>query len=415
MVKLIKSSKCVTKRGFKKVSRGVSHAIAVGNDFVLPSHPLLEVPEPVIVPASDFVPPHVPTETTAPREFIAAPQPVAHTKSRRLAIVSRPLDIVHRYSLISFALLFLLVGSAGIIVGGRYWSSQILSQFKPLGSTTQLTHAIAGLSLAVPNAQLQAELQAITSQPSSITVGTQTASISPSVIKSWLEITPSGNKVQDYLQVNIPAMKSSLAAIANQYVVAPVNQLSVTHTDGVSPSGIIQTGKNGTALTNPGSLNAQAQQSAKSVMNGKGLNFNTPLQTVPFQAVTPAAYPKLLEADVTTDRLYAWQNGQLVNTFLSTDGKPGDLTPIGSFAIWDKTKLQTMVGPGYVQPDVPYINYFDHSGDAIHGNYWRPASVFGTTDTSHGCIGIQVDEAEWVYNWAPIGTPVVTYLDPTTS
>jgi len=307
------------------------------------------------------------------------------------------------------------VGSTGIVVGGRYWSSQILSQFKPTGPTTPLTHAIAGLSLAVPNAQLQAELQSITSQPATITVGTQTVPIGASVIQSWLKITPSGNKVQDYLQINTGAMESSLNSIANQFVIAPVNQITVTHTDGVSPSGIIQAGKNGTSLSDPSSLNTQSQQSAKSVMNGKGLNFNTPLQTVPFQAVTPAAYPKLLEADVSTDRLYAWQNGQLVNTFLSTDGKPGDTTPIGSFAIWDKTRLQTMVGPGYVQPNVPYINYFDHSGDAVHGNYWRPASVFGTTNTSHGCIGIQVDEAEWVYNWAPIGTPVITYLDPTTT
>jgi len=396
------------------VSRGISHTVPVGNDFVLPSRSLLVVPEPMVTSEPDFAPPTIPElEAVAPQESIAAPKLV--TKPQRRTLLSRPLEVVHRYSLISFALLFLLVGSTGIVVGGRYWSSQILSQFKPIGPSTPLTHAIAGLSLAVPNTQLQAELQSITSQPATITVGTQTVPIGASVIQSWLKITPSGNKVQDYLQINTSAMESSLSSIANQFVVSPVNQITVTHTDGVSPSGIIQAGKNGTSLSDPGTLNTQAQQSAKSVMNGKGLNFNTPLQTVPFQAVTPAAYPKLLEADVTTDRLYAWQNGQLVNTFLSTDGKPGDLTPIGSFAIWDKTRLQTMVGPGYVQPNVPYINYFDHSGDAIHGNYWRPVSVFGTTNTSHGCIGIQVDEAEWVYNWAPIGTPVVTYLDPTTT
>lgn len=396
------------------MSRGISHTVPVGNDFVLPSRSLLVVPEPMVTSEPDFAPPTIPEiEAVASQESIAAPKLV--TKPRRRALLSRPLDIVHRYSLISFALLFLLVGSTGIVVGGRYWSSQILSQFKPIGPSTPLTHAIAGLSLAVPNTQLQAELQSITSQPATITVGTQTVPIGASVIQSWLKITPSGNKAQDYLQINTSAMESSLSSIAHQFVVSPVNQITVTHTDGVSPSGIIQAGKNGTSLSDPGSLNTQAQQSAKSVMNGKGLNFNTPLQTVPFQAVTPAAYPKLLEADVTTDRLYAWQNGQLVNTFLSTDGKPGDLTPIGSFAIWDKTRLQTMVGPGYVQPNVPYINYFDHSGDAIHGNYWRPVSVFGTTNTSHGCIGIQVDEAQWVYNWAPIGTPVVTYLDPTTT
>jgi lipoprotein-anchoring transpeptidase ErfK/SrfK len=395
------------------MSRGASQTVAVGNEFIIPRRPLLAATEPIAVPQPVLSVPSIPIEVVAQQE--ATPIPVTLSAPHRATFLTRPLDLAHRYSLASFALLFLLVGSTGIIVGGRYWTSHILTEFKPLVAATPLTHTIAGLSLAVPSAQLQSELQIITSQPATITVGTQTVPVGASVIQSWLKITPSGNKAQDYVQVNTSAMESSLAKIANQFVIAPVNQITVTHTDGVSPSGVIQAGKNGTSLSDPGSLNTQSQQSAKSVMNGKGLNFNTPLQPVPFQAVTPAAYPKFLEADVSTDRLYAWQNGQLVNTFLSTDGKPGDTTPIGSFAIWDKTRLQTMVGPGYVQPNVPYINYFDHSGDAIHGNYWRPASVFGTTDTSHGCIGIPVDEAEWVYNWAPIGTPVITYLDPTTT
>jgi lipoprotein-anchoring transpeptidase ErfK/SrfK len=107
--------------------------------------------------------------------------------------------------------------------------------------------------------------------------------------------------------------------------------------------------------------------------------------------------------------LYAYQNGQLVNTFLITAGAPATPTPIGEFHIWDKVALQTMTGPGYVQPRVPWINYFDHSGDAVHGNYWRPSSVFGNVNTSHGCVGVQVDQAEWIYNWAPIGTTVITH------
>ncbi len=390
------------------MSRDASHIFAVGNEFIVPRRPLLAVAESVMAPQPAF---SVPIEVITQQESI----PVTTTTPRRVSFLSRPLDLAHHHSIVSFALLFLLVGSTGIFVGGRYWTSHILSEFKPLTTTAPLTRTIAGLSLAVPSAQLQAELQTITSQPATITVGTQTVPIGASVIQSWLTITPSGNKVQDYLQVNSSAMESSLASIANRFVVAPVDQVSVTHSDGISASGIIVAGKNGAALSDPGSLNTQAQLSAKSVMNAKGLSFNTPLQTVPFQAVTPAAFPKLLEADVSTDRLYAYQNGQLVNTFLTTDGKPGDLTPIGEFKIWDKMRLQTMIGPGYVQPNVPYINYFDHSGDAIHGNYWRPASVFGAVNTSHGCVGIPVSQAEWIYNWAPIGTTVITHLDPSTT
>jgi len=390
------------------VSRGISNAVVVGNEFVLARPHLRVVTEPDIIPPLERVMPIIPVEAISQQESI--PVMVA-TPVRRVLPFRRLLNLAHRYSVASFALLFLLVGSAGIVVGGRYWSSRIDDGVKPLSAITPLTHTIAGLSLAVPNTQLQSELQSITSQPASITVGSQTASISPTVIKSWLTITPSGNKAQDYIQVNTNAMESSLMAIANQYVVAPVNQVSVAHTDGITPSGIILGGQNGTALSDPSTLSVQAQQAAKTVMNAKGLQFNTPLQTVPFQAVTPCAFPKLLEADVVTDRLYAYQGCQLVNTFLSTDGKPSDPTPIGEFHIWAKTTMQTMTGPGYVQPNVPWINYFDHSGDAVHGNYWRSANVFGSANTSHGCVGLQVSDAEWVYNWAPIGTTVITDND----
>jgi lipoprotein-anchoring transpeptidase ErfK/SrfK len=396
------------------VSRGIAQAAIVGNEFTLPGRRLLVHATPdteAVISQPLSAAATVPIEAVSHQESVAVT--VTRTTARQLTLFAKALNFVHQYSLGSFAILFLIVGSAGIAVSGRYLSAQIIAQIKPIAATAQLTHIIPGLSLAVPSSQLQARLQTITSQPATISVGGQAVPIGSDVIKSWLTITPSGNKAQDYLQVNTKAIDASLLAIANQYVIAPVNQVTLTN-PGEAPS-IVLAGKNGTALSNPSGLGPQAQQSAKSLMNAKGLNFNTPLQTVPFQAVSPCAFPKSLYADVTTDHLYAYQGCQLVNTFLTTDGRPGDTTPIGNFTIWDKTRLQTMTGPGYVQPDVPYINYFDHSGDAIHGNYWRPASVFGVADTSHGCVGVQVPEAEWIYNWAPIGTPVITYLDSSTT
>ena len=402
----------VTNREVLKVSRGISHAVAIGNEFMLPKRSLLSVTKSEETSEPPFVVPNVPIEDIPHEESIHVT--VTSSTPRLHTPFSHLLNFAHRYSLASFALLFLLVGSTGIIVGGRYLSSRVDLKIKPPSSNAPLTHTIAGLSLAVPGNQLQSELQNITSQPASVTVGTQTATISPDVIKSWLTITPSGNKVQDYLQINSGAMDTSLLAIANQFVVAPVSQVSVTHNDGITPSGIILAGKNGTSLSDPSTLSTQAQQYAKSVMDAKGLQFSTPLQIVPFQAVTPAAFPKLLEADVNTERLYAWQNGQLVNTFLASAGAPATPTPIGEFQIWNKLTTQTMKGLNpngtpYVQPNVPWVNYFDHSGDAIHGNYWRPVSVFGNVSTSHGCVGLQVGDGEWVYNWAPVGTTVITH------
>lgn len=324
----------------------------------------------------------------------------------------RRVDVLHHYSLGAFALLFLIVAAAGIEVGGRYWLAKTLDSVKPAIAAKAAAPTISGLNLTVPAKDLQSKLQTIANQPASLTVGSQSVPLGADTIRGWLQITPSKDKTQDYIRIKAGAMASSLTALANTYVKAPVNQVTVTHTDGVSPSGVVVTGQNGTKLTDPGSLAAQSQQQAKTVMNANGLQFNTPLQTVPFQAVTPAAFPKLLEADVTTDRLYAWQDGQLVNTFLSSAGAPDTPTPLGQFQIWAKFTSQTMKGTypvAYVQPNVPYVNYFDHSGDAVHGNYWRPASVFGSTNTSHGCVSVQVGQAEWIYDWAPIGTTVITH------
>jgi lipoprotein-anchoring transpeptidase ErfK/SrfK len=161
-------------------------------------------------------------------------------------------------------------------------------------------------------------------------------------------------------------------------------------------------------LSGSANLSGQAINIAKNLFSNNGFNVNAPLVTLPFASVTPSAFDKLIVVDLNSKKMYMYQNGNLVNTFLVSAGKPSTPTPIGEFHIWDKLTVQTMTGPGYVQPNVPWINYFDHSGDAIHGVYWRPASVFGSVNTSHGCVGVPVATAEYIYNWAPIGTTVIT-------
>lgn len=375
----------------------------IGNEFVLPQ-PRLQVAVPAITPQPVAVLPLIPShDFTPPSELASAP----------MRPPERLLNFMHSHSLVTFALLFLLVGSTASQVAGSYWAAHIEAAVRPAIALKITAPAIAGLNMTVSRGQLQSKLQTITSQPATLTVSTQGAVLSPDTIKSWLQITPSADKSEYYIRIKANAITASLNQLAKTYVKAPIDQVTVTHTDG-TPSGIIVAGENGTQLANPSSLVTQAQQVAKTVMDGKGVQFSTPLQTVPFQAVTPAAFGKLLEADVNTKRLYAYENGQLVNTFLATAGAPATPTPLGEFHIWEKLTMQTMTGfnpdhSRYVQPNVPWISYFDHSGDAVHGNYWRPASVFGNINTSHGCVGLPVDQAEWVYNWAPIGTTVINH------
>jgi lipoprotein-anchoring transpeptidase ErfK/SrfK len=61
-----------------------------------------------------------------------------------------------------------------------------------------------------------------------------------------------------------------------------------------------------------------------------------------------------------------------------------------------------MTGPGYYLPNVPYTMYF-YRGYGLHGTYWH--ANFGRP-MSHGCVNLPTYEAQWLFNWAPVGTLV---------
>ncbi len=110
--------------------------------------------------------------------------------------------------------------------------------------------------------------------------------------------------------------------------------------------------------------------------------------------------------------LYAYEGDVQVFSAPVSTGRDGFNTPTGSFSVYAKNPLQTMSGTlqgeYYSVPDVPNAMYI--VGDvAMHGTYWH--NMFGTgVRMSHGCINLPLDSAAWLYNWAPVGTPVqVTY------
>jgi lipoprotein-anchoring transpeptidase ErfK/SrfK len=58
---------------------------------------------------------------------------------------------------------------------------------------------------------------------------------------------------------------------------------------------------------------------------------------------------------------------------------------------------------GYYLRDVLYTQYFTTDGAAIHYNYW--SSHFGYAGT-HGCLGVNLEDARWFWEWADVGTIV---------
>ena len=111
---------------------------------------------------------------------------------------------------------------------------------------------------------------------------------------------------------------------------------------------------------------------------------------------------KAIVVNLEEQRVYAYENGRLVRDVLVSTGLPATPTVIGEYKIYVKREAQTMSGPGYYLPDVPYVMYF-YEGYGLHGTYWH--DNFGHP-MSHGCVNLPTPEAQWFYTWTEIGTPV---------
>lgn len=95
-------------------------------------------------------------------------------------------------------------------------------------------------------------------------------------------------------------------------------------------------------------------------------------------------------------------------------------TPDGDFKVWLKYQSQDMSGTltlsdGNTEKwdvkDVGFVNYFSKTGCAIHRiatqSAFNDSSIQAMgKNTSHGCVGVGWDQAEWFYNWCLMGTTV---------
>jgi len=106
--------------------------------------------------------------------------------------------------------------------------------------------------------------------------------------------------------------------------------------------------------------------------------------------------------DLTHQTLTAYVGQTPVRTTLVSTGLPRTPTPAGQYPIWTKLRYDDMSGPGYYLRNVPYVMYF-YRGYGLHGTYWH--NNFGRP-MSHGCINLPTPEAEWLFNWAEVGTLV---------
>ncbi|WP_380226339.1 L,D-transpeptidase [Kitasatospora misakiensis] len=101
-----------------------------------------------------------------------------------------------------------------------------------------------------------------------------------------------------------------------------------------------------------------------------------------------------VDLDAHTLTVRAGQGGRVVRTLKVSGGDARHTTYRGVLVVSEKYRVTRMnsqtvgMGDEYDIKDVPHAMRLTNSGTFVHGNYWADPSVFGTANTSHGCIGL---------------------------
>ncbi len=114
---------------------------------------------------------------------------------------------------------------------------------------------------------------------------------------------------------------------------------------------------------------------------------------------------KWIDVNLSAQKVTAYEGQTPVYTAIASTGTWRTPTVVGTYRIYSKYRYKHMSGPGYSLPNVPFTMFF-YRGYSLHGTYWH--DNFGTP-MSHGCVNLTISDAEWFYNWAPMGTKVVSH------
>ena len=227
-------------------------------------------------------------------------------------------------------------------------------------------------------------------------------------IKKWIDLPDFTTAEKFEYEINSGNIQQYIDSIVRQHVRAGKTQVEMTRDDGTVS--VLVRGVEGSDVIEKQTI---AKEIAEALKNGQGYQKTLSVSKAPMKIIDAKTYDKWILVDVTAKFMQVYEKDRLVRTFLVSAGAPATPTVLGQYAIRSKVRIQDMRGrnvdgSSYFQPNVEFVNYF-YGGQAIHGNYWRPLSWFGNVNSSHGCVGLPNPEAEWVYNWAPVGTPIIIH------
>jgi LysM repeat protein len=127
---------------------------------------------------------------------------------------------------------------------------------------------------------------------------------------------------------------------------------------------------------------------------------------------TPGSSSKSIIVDISEQRTYVYENGIVIKTFMVSTGVPGQDTMHGVF------RIQNKIPVAYAATwdlQMPYWLGFYWAGPLQNGFHALPILSNGVRlwegllgrPASYGCVILSQEAAQWLYEWADIGIPVI--------
>ena len=122
-----------------------------------------------------------------------------------------------------------------------------------------------------------------------------------------------------------------------------------------------------------------------------------------------AAVNKEIHVFIEEQVLVAFENGEEIYSFDIVTGRDGKETLSGTYHVFRKHEKYTSKTYG---SEMPYTMFFTEDGKAIHGTQMATLrsylhSYLTESVGSQGCVGLTDDNAQALFEWAPMGTAVI--------
>jgi hypothetical protein len=119
---------------------------------------------------------------------------------------------------------------------------------------------------------------------------------------------------------------------------------------------------------------------------------------------------KYIDISISNQVMTLFEDGTKINSFLVSTGKYGMPTPLGTFSIKRKETNHWSSTYGLWMPFSMnfYGAYYIHELPYWPSGYREGENHLGIR-VSHGCVRLGIGPAEYVFNWAEIGTPIYVH------